>query len=128
MKIDLQDPYAGIVCCEAHTMGMSEDCDYCMAEFQAKSKVVEALGADIQTDITSLATRGINFPAAIFAQIRLELLVETFLTDRNRIHYETEVARRVTLELIDAKKDATRSKLLAPNGAAMAPSALNLKR
>lgn len=127
-NIDLEDPFAGITVCEIHTHGMEEGCEFCEAEFGAKKQIVETLSSQIQTDVAGLQAGGMGFPENFVTNMRLELLIESILADRNRIHFECEIARRMSLAVIDAKKQLTRAMLTAPGpmGGPMGGKAPNL--
>lgn len=124
MKIDLDNPFTGITECIAHCPPnhMDEDCEHCMVEFNAKKAIVDRLGEDAQTDLKRLALEGMQFPPEFITNMRLELLIESMLQDRNRLHFETEIGRRMTLAIIDAKQQLTRAKLTAPGPMGQHPS------
>lgn len=111
MTIDINDPFAGITECAIHARSMDEDCEYCKAEFDAKNKISEHFATLAQAGIKDLMMAGVRMPDGMVLGIRLELLIESILQDRMRLHFEVEAGRRLVGMINEAKKDVTRAKL-----------------
>lgn len=111
MTVNFEDPFAGIVECAAHTTAMDEDCEFCHAEFEAKNAISEEITQKVHAGVKDLAREGVQMPSGLVLSVRLELLIESILSDRNRLHFEVEVGRRLHHSVQETKKDVTRSKL-----------------
>lgn len=127
-KIDPENPFEGITDCAAHGTVMEEDCQYCEAEFRAKNEVVELLTQDAMKGANDLASHGCQMPENYVVNIRLELLIESILKDRNRVHFEVEVARRVLHGIGATKKDLARQRLTNGKGGLVVPTSAHMKR
>ena len=101
MTFNVDDPFQGIVECPEHPTGtaMDEDCDVCTGEFGAKKAVLDDMADAVQQALNALADMKAAPDPAVITSIRLELLIESMLRDRNRVHFECEVGRRVLLAL-----------------------------
>lgn len=110
--IDPTDPYAGITQCLVHQHGMDEDCEHCKSEFDAKNNVLGQLAVLAEDN----AKKGARMPGEALLALRLDLIIETILHDRNRLHFETEFGRRVLAMQANMLKEAVRQKLHVAGG------------
>lgn len=115
MSLDLDDPFKGITECASHTQRMDEGCEFCEAEFEAKNDVSEQITQMVQTGVKELMRDGVQMPNGLITNVRLELLIESMLQDRNRLHFEVEVGRRLYHSVQETKKDLTRQKITGGN-------------
>lgn len=114
MSIDVNDPFAGITECAVHTQHMDEDCEFCEAEFEAKNAVSVEITKMVQQGVKDLAHEGVQMPPFLVTNVRLELLIDSIISDRNRLHYEVEVGRRLFHSVQETKKDVMRQKIQVP--------------
>lgn len=116
MNVNPEDPFAGIVECAAHAREMDEDCSYCEAEFSAKNEVSGILSKKVEDGFKDLIREGVQPPGGLIASIRLELLIDSILTSRNRLHFEVECTRRLLHSVNETKKDLLRQKITGGKG------------
>lgn len=106
----LDDPFKGITECQVHQPGMDDDCPDCISEFQTKQAVLGDIMEMAQAAEKDLAAMGLRVPVQVMYELRLELLIESILQDRNRVHFEVEVGRRYCEQLDAAKAEAKKAK------------------
>ena len=119
MTIDPNDPFAGITECFTHPHGMQEDCEFCKAEYAAKTDVLNQIHAEVSKTTADLARAGMQpMPGMVVMDVRMEVLLDSLMKDRNRIHYEIEVGRRLLGLLAEATLQAQskQNRLLVPTG------------
>lgn len=112
--MQLDDPFDGIMQCSEHTQNMQEGCPQCESEFTVKNAVLQDIQEIAQTHMKTLQASGIRPPVDLLASIRLELLIEVVLQDRNRVHFEVESARRFTKALAEGVVNARTASLHNP--------------
>jgi hypothetical protein len=119
--VNLDSPFDGIAECAEHPQpnAMVEGCASCLAEFAAKQQVVARLAEAIQSRANDLAGFGAQLEPAAVVGARLDALVDVLFRDRNRIHFEVDVQRRLIALLDAAASEAARQRLLG--GLQLAP-------
>lgn len=116
MTLDMNDPFAGIDQCMEHPQAMNPDHAACVAEFDNKNAVLQEINDGIAKDLKMLSRQDQHMPANLPFEVRLELLIETILQDRQRLHFEVETARRLSAIIQAAKKENVRGGIVMPNG------------
>lgn len=99
---------AGVTLCPVHEQEAvyADDCVGCTGEQTGREAVLAALLQDGQQRAAGLAQQGIQMPSEVALQIKVDLLLSSILTAKQRLSFECEFGRLVVEELKSAQKAA----------------------